>query len=99
MEVPRTPSMPFSAETTGRTPGDAGLDALPIHLVDLGKAKPKDLKALKRGGGKLHQEVIEALEEIEFNLGEEADGKTILPVVIVVERKRKRRSALPLNIF
>jgi hypothetical protein len=91
--------MPFSTEAGSVTDADASLEALPIHLVDLGKAKPKDIKALKRGGGKLHQDVIEALEEIEFNLGEDAAGKTLLPVVIVVERKRKRRSGLPLNIF
>jgi len=71
-------------------------EALPIHLVDLGKAKPKAIKQLKRGGGKLHQAVVEAVGEIEFNLGEEAAGKTVLPIVVVVERKRKRRSALPL---
>jgi len=99
MESNRTPSVSFSTGTGTGSDADAALDALPIHLVDLGKAKPKDIKALKRGGGKLHQEVIEALEEIEFNLGDEAAGKTILPVVLVVERKRKRRSALPLNIF
>jgi hypothetical protein len=78
---------------------DEGLDALPIHLLDLGKAKPKDVKALRRGGGKLHAKVLKALEDIEFNLGEEAAGKTILPVVLVVEKKRKRRSALPLQLF
>jgi len=71
-------------------------ESLPIHVVDLGKAKPKAIKALKRGGGKLHQAVVEALGEIEFNLGEEAAGKTILPVVVVVERKKKQRNLLSL---
>lgn len=99
MEATRTPSMPFATDAAPGSEAEANLEALPIHLVDLGKAKSKDIKALKRGGGKLHQEVIDALEEIEFNLGDEAAGKTILPVVIVVEKKRKRRSALPLNIF
>ena len=78
-------------------PKSAGsFEALPIHMVDLGKAKPKAIKELKRGGGKLHQAVVEALGEIEFNLGAEAAGKTVLPVVVVVERKRKRRSSLGL---
>jgi hypothetical protein len=65
-------------------------------MVDLGKAKPKAIKELKRGGGKLHQAMVEAIGEIEFNLGDEAAGKTVLPVVVVVERKRKRRSPLAL---
>ena len=77
---------------------EGSFGALPIHMVDLGKAKPKAIKELKRGGGKLHQAVVEALGEIEFNLGDEAAGKTVLPVVVVVERKRKRRSS-PLGLF
>lgn len=80
----------------GSGEGTAAFEALPIHLVDLGKAKPKAIKELKRGGGKLHQAVVEAIGEIEFNLGEEAAGKIVLPVVVIVEKKRKRRSALPL---
>ena len=75
------------------------LDALPIHLVDLGKVRPKAIKQLKKGGGKLHQAVVDALGEIEFGLGAEAAGKTILPVVVVVEKKRKRRARLPLSIL
>jgi hypothetical protein len=65
-------------------------------LVDLGKAKSKDIKALKRGGGKLHQAVVEAIGDIEANLGEATAGKTVLPVVVVVERKKKRRGGLQL---
>jgi hypothetical protein len=98
MEPNRRPVTPL-AEGDTRPDADGQLDALAIHLLDLGKAKPKDVKALKRGGGKLHQRVIEALEEVEFNLGDQAAGKTILPVVVVVEKKRKRRSALPLQLF
>lgn len=84
------------AQETAKSAGS--FEALPIHMVDLGKAKPKAIKELKRGGGKLHQAVVEALGEIEFNLGDEAAGKTVLPVVVVVERKRKRRSS-PLGLF
>jgi hypothetical protein len=71
-------------------------DVESIHLVDLGKVKPKAVKQLKRGGGKLHDAVLEALSEIEIDLGDRAAGKTILPVVLVVEKKRKRRSPLGL---
>jgi hypothetical protein len=78
---------------TGSGPAES-FDALPIHVVDLGKAKPKAIKALKRGDGKLHQAVVEALGDIEFNLGDEAAGKTVLPVVVLVEKKRKRRNPL-----
>lgn len=90
---------PNSAGTVAKAGSEKGkgqVEALPIHLVDLGKAKPKAIKELKKGGGKLHQAVIEALGEIEFNLGAEAAGKTLLPVVVVVEKKAKKGGALPL---
>lgn len=84
---------PKEESQKGSKPGES-FEALPIHVVDLGKAKPKSIKALKRGGGKLHQAVVEAIGEIEFNLGEEAAGKTILPVVVLVEKKKKQRNLL-----
>jgi hypothetical protein len=87
---------PPKDDSRGDPKQEGAFEALPIHLVDLGKAKPKAIKELKRGGGKLHQAVVEALGEIEFNLGEEVAGKTVLPVVVVVERRKKRRGALQL---
>jgi len=78
---------------------EGAIEALPIHLVDLGKARAKAIKQLKKGGGKLHQAVLDALGEVEFALGEDATGKTILPVVVVVEKKRKRQSRLPFSIL
>jgi hypothetical protein len=78
--------------------GDNGfVESLPIHLVDLGKAKSKAIKELKNGGGKLHVALIEALEEVEAHLGEVARGKTVLPIVLVVEKRKKQRS--PFNIL
>jgi hypothetical protein len=92
----QTPATPQKDDSRGDSKREAPFEVLPIHLVDLGKAKAKDIKALKRGGGKLHQSVVEAIGDIELNLGEDATGKTLLPVVVVVERKRKRRGALQL---
>jgi len=102
METTSQAVTPSSAGTGGRQErrvGDGTLEALPMHLVDLGKARPKAIKQLKKGGGKLHQAVVDSLSEIEFNLGKEATSKTILPVVVVVEKKRKRRAGFPLSIF
>jgi hypothetical protein len=92
----QTPAVPPRDESRDSTKPEGKLEVLPIHLVDLGKAKSKDIKAMKRGGGKLHQAVVEAIGDIEVNLGDQAAGKTVLPVVVVVERKRKRRGALQL---
>ncbi len=58
-------------------------------IVDLGKQRPKRLKALKRGQGKLMSEVADVLEEVVVNLGDEVAGKTLVPVILVYEKKKK----------
>lgn len=60
-------------------------------IIDLGKQKPKAVKALKEGEGKLWGEVIEVVEEVKDMMGEEAEGKVLIPIVLVYERKPKRR--------
>jgi len=59
-------------------------------LVDLGKKRRKQIKQLKRGEGPLVAEVTEVLEHVRAELGADLDGKTILPVVLIYEKKRKR---------
>ena len=59
-------------------------------VVDLGKTKRKHVKRLKRGEGRLMDEVVEVMEEIVDALGEEVDGKTLVPIVIVYEEKAKQ---------
>jgi len=66
-----------------------------LIVIDLGKAKRKRIKALKRGRGKLMGEVADALNEasneINSRLGEEAANGLLVPVVLVYRRKRKRK--------
>jgi hypothetical protein len=68
-------------------------------IVDLGKQRPKRIKQLKRGRGKLWNEVVDVIEEVSAQLGDEVDGKTIVPVVMVYRKKSKRRSVNPLLPF
>lgn len=60
-------------------------------VVDLGKARPKKVKALMLGQGDLVDEVQEALAQVREGLGAEAEGKRLLPIVLVYKRKRTRR--------
>lgn len=60
-------------------------------IIDLGKQKPKSVKALKAGEGALWSEVLDVVEEVKEMLGEEADGKVLIPVVLIYERKPKRQ--------
>jgi hypothetical protein len=61
------------------------------RLVDFGKARSKEIRALKEGRGKLRQELADVLTEVEAGLGDATAGKVILPLIVVVEKKKKRK--------
>ena len=77
------PVMDKSAETNSEM-------TQPI-IVDLGKRKASRLQELKEGEGELWDEVLDVLEEVKEVLGKEADGKLMVPVVIIYEKKRRVR--------
>ncbi|MCP4540878.1 MAG: hypothetical protein GY832_27395 [Chloroflexi bacterium] len=60
-------------------------------VVNLGKQRPKRIKALKRGRGKLMDQVGDVLDQVQMSLGDEAEGKTLVPVILLYERKKKRK--------
>ncbi len=64
--------------------------SVPI-VVDLGKVKRKQVKRLKQGTGPLLDEVHEAVSSVHQELGDDAEGKELVPVVLLYERKRKKR--------
>lgn len=63
-------------------------------VVDLGKQKGKRVKALRRGGGPLMDDVVECVEALRTEGRIRADAAT---VIVVVERKRKR-SMFPIKM-
>ncbi len=65
-------------------------------VVDLGQVKAKHIKRLKRGEGRLMDEVVDVMDEIVEALGEEVDGKTLVPIVMVYEEKSKRSRSITL---
>jgi hypothetical protein len=60
-------------------------------IINLGKQKRKRIKSLLKGRGKLLSEVEDVVAEATSLLGEELEGKVILPLVLVYQRKPKRR--------
>ncbi len=60
-------------------------------IVDLGKKKASTIKDLKNGEGKLWDEVLDVIDEVKDMLGEDANGKVLVPVVMVYEKSRRRR--------
>lgn len=63
-------------------------------IVDLGKARKKQIRELKRGDGKLMREVSQVMNEVRKALAEEMAGKHLVPVIILYKEKRKRRTML-----
>ena len=60
-------------------------------IINLGKQKRKRIKKLLKGRGKLLDEVDDVVVEVASLLGEELEGKVILPLVLVYKKKPKRK--------
>ena len=63
-------------------------------IVSLGKKKKKAIKRLKRGKGSTMDEVMDVIDQVQANLGEQAAGKILVPVVIVYKQKQRRLRGL-----
>ncbi len=61
-------------------------------IIDLGKTSRKKIKRLKRSKGSLFREVQEVVRQVTEQMAGEGSGKEPLPIVILVRKKRKRRS-------
>lgn len=86
-----------SVSVTGEAHAHEGRS--PLHLLDLGEASAGAIRELKRGRGELVDEVARALEQVHALLGSDAVGKAILPLVVVVEKKKKVTDMSPMNMF
>ena len=85
---------PAADSATPIEPRTRGNVARPI-VVDLGGKRAKRIKELKRGKGPLAREVAELIEQARTELASELAGKTLLPLVLIY-RKKKRRSRVTL---
>ncbi len=68
-------------------------------IIDLGGQKSKYLRELKEGQGKLWDEVLDVIEEVKDMLGKEADGKVLVPVIMLYERTGSQRLSLDKILF
>ena len=60
-------------------------------IIDLGKQRSKSIKELKNGEGELWEEVLEVADEVKEMLGAEAEGKVLIPVIMLYQEKSGRR--------
>jgi hypothetical protein len=73
-------------------------DARPI-LIDLGKIKGKVVRQFREGRGELVGEIQHVLAETRKNLGAEATGKELVPIVLVYKKKAKRKKSKVSGMF
>lgn len=59
-------------------------------IVNLGKKKRKAIKRLKRGKGAAMDEVMDVIDQVQANLGPQAEGKVLVPVVVIYRQKQRR---------
>ena len=60
-------------------------------IIDLGKQRARSLNELKKGEGKLWDEVLDVAEEVKEMLGAEAEGKVLVPIIMLYQAKSGRR--------
>lgn len=64
-------------------------------IIDVGKASRKKAKQLKKGKGPLAEQVAETIQQFKAQLGEES-VQGVLPVILLIEKKPKKKSIFPL---
>lgn len=67
-------------------------------VVNLGSARRKRIKELKRGSGKLMDKVKNAVQMVATDLSRETEGQKLLPVIVLYREKegsRKKRRGGP----
>jgi hypothetical protein len=60
-------------------------------IVDLGNRRGRAIKDLKNGTGELMLEVDHAVDHVRSTLPDADKNKTIIPVVILYRKKRRKR--------
>lgn len=86
-------SEPFiepAAETQPEADAEEQVEMISPVIVDLGKINSSKIKRLKKGKGPLVDELFDVLDDVAEALGDELEGKTVVPVVMVYQKKPKK---------
>jgi hypothetical protein len=59
-------------------------------IVSLGRKRKKAIKRLKRGKGPAMAEVLDVIDQVQTSLGAQAEGKILVPVVIIYRQRQRR---------
>lgn len=75
---------------TPRVAGTQEVTNISPVIIDLGKEKKGRIKDLKRGRGRLMADVAAVLSEVRAGLGDDAEQKQLVPVILIYKKKNKR---------
>ena len=78
------------AQTDNRVASPDTAEIVAPVIVSLGKKKTKQIKRFKNGKGSMMNEVMDVVDQVQEQLGDAADGKIIVPVVIIYRKKDRR---------
>ena len=82
------------AQTEDAKPATELAEVTAPIIVSLGKKKRKAIKQLKRGKGSVMTEVMDVIDQVQETLGAQAEGKILVPVVLIYQRKVRRLRGL-----
>lgn len=60
-------------------------------IVNVGKKRRKAIKSLKRGRGRLMDEVSQVISEVRAGLAPGEESKELVPIVVIYQKKSKKR--------
>lgn len=83
-------------DATSKNAGNEEFELITPLVIEMGKISKKKLKKFKKGKGALVDEVIEVLGEVVGGIAGETESRTIVPVVMVYEKKPKKKLRLVL---
>ena len=78
-------------DTSPATPTEVGTNMTQPVIVDLGRKRASKIRDLKDGEGELWDDVLDVIDEVKDMLGKEADGKLLVPIILLFEKRRRRR--------
>ena len=79
-----------SSQAAEMEKADAGADVAAPIILSLGKQKKKNIKRLKRGKGKLMDDIADVVEQVHDQLGTDTENKILVPIVVIYREKQKR---------
>jgi hypothetical protein len=83
-----------STASRPRVARNSGPEITTPIIISLGKKKKKAINQLKRGKGGAMDEVMDVVEQVKENLGDQVAGKIIVPVVVIYRKKQRRGRSL-----